>query len=158
MLPFFRGIFVAASWVAVTAIPVSVQAASEMPENVQAMSFKVSINGREVMAPILGMPTAGRAEVSIGASERDGYTLGINVMKADQSTELLPLKLRLELWRGSSHNGKLMLDRVMEVTAHDPTSAPRSVEAVYGWGGVREHIQIKLVALGTRRAGDWQNP
>ena len=158
MLAVFKGIYAATLLVAITAIPASAQPASEMPENVQTMSFKVSIDGREVMAPILGMPSAGRAEVSVGTGDRDGYTLGVNVMKAAQSNELLPLKLRLELWRGSSHTGMQLLDQIMEVTAADSADKPRSVEAVHMRGGTRERVLIELISLDSRRADNWPAP
>lgn len=152
MYPFLKYILAGATLM--SAASTSVQAVNSAPK-MQVMSFKVSIDGREVMAPLLGMPAAGRAEVSISDSESDGYTLGVNRMKPDHSEGNVPDRLRLMLWRGSSHSGQPLLDQAMDVTTNGPSNKPRSVEVVNGQGGLREHVRIDLVSVLTVRADSW---
>lgn len=152
MYPFLKHILAGA--MLMSAASTSVQAVNSAPE-IQVMSLKVSIDGREVMAPVLGMPAAGRAEVSIGDSESDGYTLGVNRMKPDHSAGNVPDRLHLMLWRGSSHSGRPLLDKVMDVAANDPSDKPRSVETVNAQGSAREHVRIDLVSVLIVRADSW---
>ncbi|MBT2767635.1 hypothetical protein J7J08_08280 [Stenotrophomonas sp. ISL-67] len=147
-------VFLCALLMATFGIPASAGPEPEVPAEFHALAFKVWIDGKQVMDPSLGMPLAGRAEVSVGASENSGYTLGVNVMKAAQSDLQMPVILHLELWRGSSHSGIQLLDEVMEVGANDPIDTPRSVEAISTGRGPSEHVRVELVSFDIPRAQD----
>lgn len=132
----------------------STGAAQEGALEFQALSFKVWVDGKQVMDPSVGMPFAGRAEVSVGASENSGYTLGVSVLRAAQPAPQLPVKLHLELWRGSSRDGVQLLDEVMEVGVNGLSDAPQSVEAISSRRGAREHVRVELVSFEMPRGDD----
>lgn len=130
----------------------STRPTQEVASEFQALSFKVWVDGKQVMDPSVGMPLAGRAEVSVGASENSGYTLGVSVLRAAQPAPRMPVKLHLELWRGSSRDGVRLLDEVMEVGVNGPSDAPQSVEAISTRRGAREHVRVELVSFEMPRA------
>jgi hypothetical protein len=130
----------------------STRATYEVASELQALSFKVWVDGKQVMDPSVGMPLAGRAEVSVGASENSGYTLGVSVLGAAQPAPQLPVKLHLELWRGSSRDGVQLLDEVMEVGVNGPSDAPPSVEAISTRNVRSERVRVELVSFEMPRA------
>jgi len=130
----------------------STGAAQEGALEFQALSFKVWVDGKQVMDPSVGMPFAGRAEVSVGASENSGYTLGVSVLRAAQPAPHLPVKLHLELWRGSSRDGAQLLDGDMEVGVNGVSDAPHIVEAISTRQGKSEHVRVELVSFEMPRA------
>ena len=76
------------------------------------LSLQVSVDGDEVMAPVLEMNAATPAEVFIGSGEDDGYTLVVDIMdEVDNATG--SVGAHVVLWRGGAGSGTRLLDDVL---------------------------------------------
>lgn len=80
---------------------------------VHTLSLHVSVGGEEVMAPVFQMTSAAAAELFIGSSEQDGYTLVVNMLAPAGSGVSDGAGAQFVLWRGVPDKGVRLLDQVM---------------------------------------------
>jgi hypothetical protein len=76
------------------------------------LSLQVSVDGNEVMAPVLEMRSSTPAEVFIGSGDHDGYTLVVNIVDEDDNAAGT-VGAHFVLWRGGINRGARLLDDVL---------------------------------------------
>lgn len=76
------------------------------------LSLQVSVDGNEVMAPVIEMSSATPAEVFIGSGDDDGYALVVDIVdEVDKATG--SAGAHFVLWRGGAGRGTRLLDDVL---------------------------------------------
>lgn len=80
---------------------------------VHTLSLHVSVGGEEVMAPVFQMTSDASAELFIGTSEADGYTLVVDMLGLAGSGASQEAAAQFVLWRGVPVKGVRLLDQAM---------------------------------------------
>lgn len=91
-------------------------AADDLPGEttvLHTLSLHVSVGGEEVMAPVFQMTSAAPAELFIGSSEQDGYTLVVDMLEPAGPGTSDGAGAQFVLWRGVADKGVRLLDQVM---------------------------------------------
>lgn len=81
--------------------------------NVHTLSLQVSVEGREVMAPVFEMNSASPAQLSIGTGGEDDYTLVVGIVENVEPADSDAVGAHFVLWRGQAEHGVRLLDDVI---------------------------------------------
>lgn len=83
------------------------------PVRVHTLSLQVSVEGRELMAPVFEMSSAASAQLSIGTGGDDDYTLVVGIVDNVEPAEPDAVAAHFVLWRGQPEHGVRILDDVV---------------------------------------------
>lgn len=81
--------------------------------NVHTLSLQVSVQGKEVMAPVFEMASGSPAQLSIGTGEGRDYTLVVDILENVESAGSDAVGAHFVLWRGQAEQGVRLLDDVL---------------------------------------------
>lgn len=83
------------------------------PVRVHTVSLQVSVEGRELMAPVFEMSSAAPAQLSIGTGGDDDDTLVVGIVDNVEPTDSDAVAAHFVLWRGQPEHGVRLLDDVV---------------------------------------------
>jgi hypothetical protein len=81
--------------------------------SVHTLSLQVSVEGKEVMAPVFQMTSASPARLSIGSEEEGGYSLVVDILENVEPSADASVGAHFVLWRGQAEQGVRLLDDVL---------------------------------------------
>lgn len=94
--------------------------------SVHTISFKVLVDGIEVMTPNLDVASGRSAYVTMNSKEKGRYTLQIDVVDEGANSITAPGGVQVVLWKGGVDTGRKLLDGVLLL---EPTPAIASSES-----------------------------
>ncbi len=80
---------------------------------VHTLSLQVSVEGREVMAPVFEMSSVAPARLSIGTGGGDDHTLVVGIVENVEPADSDAVGAHFVLWRGQPEDGVRLLDDVI---------------------------------------------
>lgn len=83
------------------------------PIDVHTLSLMVSVDGKQVMTPVIGMAAGAPALVSVASDDLDGYTLTVDIIESDGADAREGVGAQFVLWRGTESAGVKLLDDVL---------------------------------------------
>jgi len=81
--------------------------------NAHTLSLQVSVQGKEVMAPVFEMASGSPAQLSIGTGEGNDYTLVVDILENVESAGSDAVGAHFVLWGGQAEQGVRLLDDVL---------------------------------------------
>lgn len=81
--------------------------------SVHTLSLQVSVEGKEVMAPVFEMTSASPAQLSIGTGEVGEFTLVVDLLENVESAASDAVGAHFVLWRGQAGQGVRLLDEAL---------------------------------------------